>query len=65
MWPCGMSSRAIGSCQRNPRSTVEHDLPTGAGGWSWWGNRVWRCPDPDCDVASWSEQTEAIAPGHR
>ena len=27
----------------------------------WW-KRIWRCPDPDCDVASWSEQTEAIAP---
>ena len=27
-----------------------------------WRKRIWRCPDPDCGVASWSEQADAIAP---
>ena len=27
-----------------------------------WCKRLWRCPDPDCPVATWTEQTEAIAP---
>ena len=26
-----------------------------------WNKRRWRCPDPDCDVATWSEQVESIA----
>ncbi len=26
------------------------------------GQARWRCPDPDCDVATWTEQAEAIAP---
>lgn len=24
--------------------------------------RLWRCPDPDCSVKTWSEETDAIAP---
>jgi transposase len=27
-----------------------------------WDKRRWRCPDPDCDVRTWTEQAEAIAP---
>ena len=27
-----------------------------------WRKRIWRCVDPDCDVRSWSEESEAIAP---
>ncbi len=26
-----------------------------------WDKRRWRCPDPDCDVRTWSEQAEGIA----
>ena len=26
-----------------------------------WEKRRWRCPDPDCDVATWTEQVESIA----
>ena len=27
-----------------------------------WRKRLWRCPDPDCEVKTWSEETDAIAP---
>jgi transposase len=27
-----------------------------------WSKRIWRCPEADCDVATWTEQTSAIAP---
>jgi transposase len=27
-----------------------------------WAKRLWRCPDPDCEVGTWTEQHEAIAP---
>lgn len=27
-----------------------------------WEKRRWCCPDPDCEVRTWSEQAEAIAP---
>ncbi len=27
-----------------------------------WRKRIWRCPDPDCDVRTWSEETDAIGP---
>lgn len=30
--------------------------------WWWWWKQIWCCPDPDCGVASWTDQTEAIAP---
>ncbi len=26
-----------------------------------WRKRIWRCVDPDCDVATWTEQADAIA----
>ncbi|HEX2273100.1 MAG TPA: transposase family protein, partial [Acidimicrobiales bacterium] len=26
-----------------------------------WRKRIWRCPDADCDVSTWTEQTDAIA----
>lgn len=55
---CG--TRALSKGRRKVRV---RDLP--AGGRRvvvvWW-KRIWRCPDPDCEVASWSEQSEAIAP---
>ena len=27
-----------------------------------WRKRIWRCPDPDCGVKTWSEETDGIAP---
>ena len=27
-----------------------------------WDKRRWRCPDADCDVGTWTEQVDAIAP---
>lgn len=27
-----------------------------------WRKRLWRCPEPDCEVSTWSEDTDAIAP---
>ena len=27
-----------------------------------WRKRRWRCPDPDCEVATWTEAAEAIRP---
>ena len=26
-----------------------------------WAKRIWRCPEPACDTATWTETTEAIA----
>jgi transposase len=55
---CGTRARSKG--RRNVRV---RDLP--AGGRRVvvvWRKRIWRCPDPDCDVATWTERTEAIAP---
>ena len=30
-----------------------------------WAERLWRWPDADCDVGTWSELGEDIAPGRR
>jgi transposase len=27
-----------------------------------WAKRLWRCPDPDCAVVTWSEEVDEIAP---
>jgi transposase len=27
-----------------------------------WAKRIWRCPDADCPVTTWSEETDEIAP---
>ena len=27
-----------------------------------WRKRLWRCPEPECTVKTWSEETDAIAP---
>jgi transposase len=27
-----------------------------------WAKRIWRCPDPDCAVTTWSEEVDEIAP---
>jgi transposase len=26
-----------------------------------WAKRIWRCPDPDCPVTTWSEEADEIA----
>jgi transposase len=53
---CGTRARSKGR-----RKVRVRDLP--AGGRRvvvvWW-KRIWRCPDADCAVATWTEQTEAI-----
>ncbi len=30
-----------------------------------WAKRLWRCPDADCEVGTWSERCDVIAPGRR
>ena len=27
-----------------------------------WAKRIWRCPDPDSPVTTWSEEVDEIAP---
>ena len=56
----GCGTRAASKGRRDVRV---RDLP--AGGRRVvvvWRKRIWRCPDPDCEVARWSEQTAAIIP---
>ena len=51
------------AASKGRRKVRVRDLP--AGGRRvvvvWW-KRLWRCPDPDCDIVSWTEQADAIAP---
>jgi transposase len=53
---CGTRARSKGR-----RKVRVRDLP--AGGRRvvvvWW-KRIWRCPDDDCEVRTWTEQAEAI-----
>ncbi len=54
---CG--TRAIGHGRRVVRV---RDLPIGDRPTVLvWRKRIWRCPDPDCDVKTFSEDTDAIA----
>ena len=56
----GCGTRAL---SKGRRSVRVRDLP--AGGRRVvvvWCKRIWRCGDPDCAVASWTEQTDTIAP---
>ncbi|MEA2001148.1 MAG: ISL3 family transposase [Actinomycetota bacterium] len=55
---CG--TRAVGHGRAR---TAVRDLPiSGRPTVLMWSKRRWRCPDPDCEVNTWSETTEAIAP---
>jgi transposase len=55
---CG--TRAIGHGRREVRV---RDLPIGDRRVVLvWRKRLWRCPDWDCPVKTWSEETDAIAP---
>jgi transposase len=56
----GCGTRALSKGRRRVRV---RDLP--AGGRRVvvvWSKRIWRCPEPDCEVATWTEQVSAIAP---
>ena len=55
---CG--TRAVGHGRREVRV---RDLPAGDRPVALvWRKRIWRCPDPDCGVGTWSEETDAVAP---
>ena len=55
---CGTRARSKGR-----RKVWVHDLPAGGRRvvMVWW-KRIWRCGDTDCEVGTWTEQAEAIAP---
>jgi transposase len=55
---CGTRARSKGR-----RKVRVRDLPAGGRRVvvEWW-KRIWRCPDLDCDVTTWTEQAEAIEP---
>lgn len=56
----GCGTRAVGHGRREVRV---RDLPIGDRRVVLvWRKRLWRCPDPDCSVKTWSEDTDAIAP---
>ncbi len=55
---CG--TRAVGQGRREVRV---RDLPSGDRRVVLvWRKRLWRCPERDCSVRTWSEETDAIAP---
>jgi transposase len=55
---CG--TRAVGHGRREVRV---RDLPIGDRRVVLvWRKRLWRCPDADCVIKTWSEETDAIAP---
>ena len=54
---CG--TRAVGHGRRRVKV---RDLPiAGRNVVLVWSKRIWRCPDPDCDVSTWSERCSCIA----
>ncbi len=56
----GCGTRAV---SRGRRRTKVRDLPCGGRPVVVvWNKRLWRCPDPDCEVKTWSETSELIAP---
>ncbi len=56
----GCGTRAVG---HGRRVVKVRDLPAGDRPVVLlWRKRIWRCPDPDCDVRTWSEETDAISP---
>jgi transposase len=56
----GCGSRAVGHGRRRVkvRDLPMADRPVVLV----WAKRLWRCPDPDCAVGTWSEQVDDIAP---
>ena len=56
----GWGTRAVGHGRREVKV---RDLPIGDRRVVLvWRKRLWRCPDADCPVKTWSEETDAIAP---
>src|SRR5262245_23375584 len=55
----GCGSRAVGHGRRRLRV---RDLPMADRPVLVWVKRLWRCPDPDCAVGTWSERVDDIAP---
>jgi transposase len=56
----GCGTRAVGHGRRRVKV---RDLPmAGRPVVVVWVKRIWRCPEPDCDVGIWTEQHAAIAP---
>ena len=56
----GCGTRAV---SKGRRRTKVRDLPCGGRPVVVvWNKRLWRCPDPDCEVRTWSETSPAIAP---
>jgi transposase len=56
----GCGTRAIGHGRRRVRA---RDLPVfGRPVVLVWAKRIWRCPDPDCERRTWTEQHPAIGP---
>jgi hypothetical protein len=56
----GCGSRAVGHGRRplKVRDLPMADRPVVLE----WAKRLWRCPDPDCAVGTWSEDVDDIAP---
>ena len=56
----GCGTRAVGHGRREVKV---RDLPIGDRRVVlMWRKRLWRCPEPDCPVKTWAEDTDAIAP---
>jgi transposase len=56
----GCGTRAVGHGRRRVKV---RDLPmAGRPVVLVWAKRLWRCPDSDCEVSTWSETSDAIAP---
>src|ERR671932_1609906 len=56
----GCGTRAVG---HGRRAVTVRDLPAGDRPVVLvWRKRIWRCPDADCGVKTWSEETDGIAP---
>jgi transposase len=57
----GCGTRAVGHGRRRVRV---RDLEiSGRATVLCWAKRIWRCPDSDCEVETWSERCEHIEPG--
>lgn len=57
----GCGSRAVGHGRR--RVKVRDLAISGRPVVLCWSKRVWRCPDQDCEVGTWTETSDAVEPG--
>ena len=55
---CGTRARAHGRRTVRVRDLPMADRPVVLV----WRKRIWRCPEPDCEVGTWTEDADAIAP---